>query len=151
LKNSSILYNSIEITSKLKYPVFAFQKNDSMIYVFFEDKDLKSTSVQFLNQNGFVGDTLIDLKGNIFKIKKAFKVKYIGLLGFSLLKKGRQILVDFEFDSEIKTISLSEFKKDIIERIKINKSYWEASWNIEDLIENINNSTSFESIAQFLK
>ena len=122
-----------------------------MIYVFFEDKDLKSTSVQFLNQNGFVGDTLIDLKGNIFKIKKAFKVKYIGLLGFSLLKKGRQILVDFEFDSEIKTISLSEFKKDIIERIKINKSYWEASWNIEDLIENINNSTSFESIAQFLK
>jgi len=136
---------------ELKFPVFAFQKNDSMIYIFFEDKDLKSTSVQFLNQNGFVGDTLIDSKGNIFKIKKVFKVKYIGLLGFSLLKKGRQILVDFEFDNEIKTISLLEFKKDIIERVKINKSYWEASWDTEDLIDNINNSTSFRTIAQFLK
>ncbi len=136
---------------ELKFPVFAFQKNDKMIYVFLNNRDLKTTNTSILKEKGYNDITLIDSRSNVFKIKKAFKVKYTGLLGFSLLKKGRQILVDFEFDSEIKTISLLEFKKDIIDRIKQKKSYWEASWDIEDLIDYINNSTSFESIAQYLK
>lgn len=139
------------MTQKLKFPVFAFQKNDKMIYVFLNNRDLKTTSTSILKEKGYNDITLIDSNGNIFKIKKAFKVKYIGLLGFSLLKKGRQILVDFEFDSEIKTVSLSEFKKDIIERIKKKKDYWEASGDIEELIDTINNCTSFESIADIIK
>jgi hypothetical protein len=136
----------------LKFPVFAFQKNNNMIYVFYEERNLKSTSTRFLNRNGFVGDTLIDSTGSIYKIKRAYQVKYLGLFGFSLLKKGgRQILVDFEFDSDVKTITLSEFKDEIITRIEKKKSFWQSAWNIDELKEKIMNSNSFEEIANLVK
>jgi len=136
---------------KLKFPVFAFQKNDNMVYVFFKDQDLKSTSTRFLRRNGFVGDTLIDSTGSIYEVKRAYQVKYLGLFGFSLIKKGRQILVDFEFDSDIKTITLSEFKDEIITRIEKKKSFWQSAWDIDELKEKIINSNSFREIANLVK
>lgn len=137
---------------ELKFPVFAFQKNDNMVYVFFKDRDLKSTSTRFLRRNGFLGDTLIDSTGSIYKIKNAFQVKYLGLFGFSLLKKGgRQILVDFEFDPDIKTITLSEFKDEVITRIEKKKSFWQSAWDIDELKGKIMNSNSFREIANLVK
>lgn len=136
---------------ELKFPVFAFQKNDNMIYVFFKERDLKSTSERFLDKSGFVGDTIVDITGNKFKIDKAFKVKYLGLWGFNPLLKGRQILVDFEYAPEVEKVLLSDFKKDIIHRIDKTKKNWKFGWDISELKEVVTNSSSFEEIANLLK
>jgi len=133
------------------FPVFAFQKNDHMVYVFFNERNLKSTNTEILDKIGYKGITLIDSNGNVFKIKRAYKVKFIGLFGFSLLKKGRQILVDFEFENEKTTFELSEFKQFIIQKIENNRSCWNASWDIDELKDKIMNCKSFEGIASLIK
>ena len=139
------------MNKQLIFPVFAFQKNDNMIYVFFNEKNLKSTSTRFLKKNGFINDVIIDSQGYIYIIKKAFMIKYRGLLGYSLLLKGRQILVDFEFDKEVSSISLEEFKFDLINRINKTKHIWQSSYEIKELILKVNESNSFEDLAYLLK
>jgi hypothetical protein len=136
---------------KLKYPVFAFQKGNSMIYVFLKEYALKSTSKRFLNNGGFKGDTIVDSMGNVFKIKNAQMVKYRGLGGFNPLLKGRQILVDFEYENEVSSMSLSDFKKDIVKRIAQNSNYWQASGDVSDLQTAVEECFSFEEIANLLK
>ena len=134
---------------ELIFPVFAFQKNDNMVYVFFNERTLTSTNTIILDKIGYKGITLVDSQGNVFKIKRAYKVKYIGLFGFSLLKKGRQILVDFEFENDKATFELPEFKQFIIQ--KIEKSYWSASWDIDELKSKIMNCDSFADVAYLIK
>lgn len=135
----------------MKYPVFAFQENDNMIYVYFKEHNLKSTSIEILESLGFSGITIVDSNGIIYKIKRAKKIKYIGLYGFSLFKKGRQILVDFEFEDKKSSIELDKFKKDILEKIETNKKFWQSTWdNISESEEKIKKSTSFEDIARLL-
>lgn len=136
---------------KLNLPVFAFQKNDNMVYVFFNEHTLKSTNTEILDKIGFKGITLIDSHGNVFTIKKAYKVKYIGLFGFNLLKKGRQILVDFEFENDKSTFELPEFKQFITQKIENNKKYWNSSWDIDELKSKIMNCNSFVDVAYLIK
>lgn len=136
---------------ELNFPVFAFQKNDNMIYVFFDERKLKSTNIEILRDVNYKGIKLIDSNGNVYIIDKAYKVKYVGFYGFSFLKKGRQILVDFEFDSNVKTIELPDFKNEILSRIDKMKYIWESAWDIEDLKSRIMNSNSFEEIASLIK
>jgi hypothetical protein len=121
------------MNTNLMFPVFAFQKNDNMIYTFFKERELKSTSTRILKTFDYKKVTLIDSTGNIYKVKRAYQVKYIGLFGFSLIKKGRQILIDFEFDSDVKAITLAEFKDEIITRIEKKKSFWQSAWDIDEL------------------
>lgn len=135
----------------LSYPIFATKAKENMVYVFFKEKDLKATNTNLLSKNVFKNVTLIDSQGNVFKIKRAYKVKYIGLFGFSLLKKGRQILVDFEFENEKATFELSEFKQFIIQKIENNKSYWNVSWDIDELKSKIMNCNSFVDVAYLIK
>lgn len=135
----------------LSYPIFATKAKENMVYVFFKEKDLKATNTNLLSKNVFKNVTLIDSQGNVFKIKRAYKVKYIGLFGFSLLKKGRQILVDFEFENDKATFELPEFKQFIIQKIENNKSYWNASWDIDELKSKIMNCNSFADVAYLIK
>jgi hypothetical protein len=135
----------------LSYPIFATKAKENMVYVFFKEKDLKATNTNLLSKNVFKNVTLIDSQGNVFKIKRAYKVKYIGLFGFSLLKKGRQILVDFEFENDKATFELPEFKQFIIQKIENNKSYWNASWDIDELKSKIMNCNSFADVASLIK
>lgn len=139
------------MNKELIFPVFAFQKNDNMVYVFFNERTIKSTNTVILDKIGYKGITLIDSQGNVFKIKRAYKVKYIGLFGFSLLKKGRQILVDFEFENDKVTFELPDFKQFIIQKIENNKSYWNASWDIDELKSKIMNCSSFADVAYLIK
>lgn len=122
-----------------------------MVYVFFNERTLKSTNTEILDKIGYKGITLIDSQGNVFKIKKAYKVKYIGLFGFSLLKKGRQILVDFEFENDKSTFELPEFKQFITQKVENNKKYWNSSWDIDELKSKIMNCNSFVDVAYLIK
>lgn len=122
-----------------------------MIYVFFKEVDLKSTSTQIFKTFNYQNVIHIDSLGNKYKIKKAFKVKYLGLWGFNPLLKGRQILVDFEYESEVEQITLDDFKRDILFRIDKTKRIWQSAWDIEELKTTVENSKTFKGIAQLLK
>lgn len=136
---------------ELKFPVFAFRKNDNMAYVFFKERDLKSTSAQIFKTFDYENVTHIDSLGSKYRIKRAFKVKYLGLWGFNPLLKGRQILVDFDYAPEVEKVLLNDFKKEIIHRIDKTKRIWQSGWDISELKEAIANSSSFEKIAFLLK
>ena len=135
----------------MKYPVIATQKNDKMVYVFSREKDLKSTNTEILKNQGFGGIRLIDSNGLVYEIKRAYKVRYLGLGGLSLFKKGRQILVDFEFRGTPTPIKLEDFKRDILERINSNKPFWQSSWgNVAELEKRVKSSSTFEHIARLI-
>lgn len=134
----------------LKYPIFVLQKGDDMIYVFSNEKDLKSTNTEIFENLDYKNSVHIDSLGNIHKIDKAFKVKNLGLFGFNPLLKGKQILIDFEYTSEVEKIALDDFKKDILARVDKTKKIWQSAWDIEELKNAIANSKSFEEIAVLL-
>ncbi len=61
------------------------------------------------------------------------------------------MLIDFEFEGESTIISISQFKQVVKEKIDGNKNFWQSSYNINELIEKINKSTSFKEIATLIK
>ncbi|MEM9339596.1 MAG: hypothetical protein AAGA66_12755 [Bacteroidota bacterium] len=136
----------------MKYPVFALQENNDMVYVFLNERDLKSTNTDLLQKGIFNNVKLTDSEGSTREIKKVFKVKYLGFQGISLLKKGRQILVDFEYESESILTDLEEFKKEVIRKVKSKKQYWLTSWgNVSELVKRIENCESFNELADLMK
>jgi|SRR5690606_4156769 len=139
------------MSKELRYPVIAVPRNDNMVYVYFREKELKSTSEELLRKLDYGNIELIDSSGHKYRIKKAFKVKYLGLWGFNPLLKGRQILIDFDYNPEVEQVALSDFKKDIINRVDKTKRIWQSGWDISELKEAITNSSSFEEIAYLLK
>ncbi|GAA5030093.1 hypothetical protein GCM10011506_18940 [Marivirga lumbricoides] len=136
---------------KLNYPVFAFRKDDNMIYVFFNDRDLKATNEQIFHEMKYNEIIHIDSLGNQYEIIGAFKVKYLGLWGFNPLLKGRQILIEFDYSSEVRNVSLEHFKTDLVNRINKTSSIWRAGWNTDELKERIKNANSFKEIAELVK
>ncbi len=137
--------------AELKYPVIVLPKKDNMVYVYFKEKDLKSTSEELLRKLDYTSFELIDESGAKFKIKKAFKVKFLGFWGFNPLLKGRQILIDFEYEPEVTQVLLSDFKNEVLNRIDITKFIWKSGWNIIELKEAVKKSSSFKEIANLLK
>ncbi|MCA6516135.1 MAG: hypothetical protein IM577_11145 [Chitinophagaceae bacterium] len=97
--------------TELKYPVIVLPRKDNMVYVYFTEKELKSTNEELLQKFGYTNLVLIGASGCKHKIKKAFKVKYLGLWGFNPLLKGRQILIDFEYEPEVEQVLLSDLKR----------------------------------------
>lgn len=137
--------------AELNYPVIVLSRKDDMIFVYFNDKDLKSTSEELLKKIDYTNLELIDRLGHKYKINKAFKVKYLGLWGFNPLLKGRQILIDFEYDPEMQSVSLDDFKEEIIKRLEKKKRFWETSWDVEELKQKVFDSPTFSGIAELLK
>jgi len=136
---------------ELNYPIIALPKKDSMVYVYFNDKDLKSTSEDLLSKIDYTNLEIIDSLGHKYKINKAYKIKYLGLWGFNPLLKGRQILIDFEYDSEVQRVLLEDFKEEIIKRLDKKKKFWETSWDIQELKHKVSICPTFSAIAELLK
>ena len=139
------------MSKELKYPVIAIPRNDNMVYVYLREKDLKLTSEELLSKLDYRNIELIDSSGHKYRIKKAFKVKYLALWGFNPLLKGRQILIDFDYDPDVEQVSLSDFKKNVINRVDKTKHIWQSGWEISELKGAVADSTSFEEIAYLLK
>lgn len=135
--------------TELTYPVIVLPRNNSMIYVYFKERDLKSTSEELLQKLDYSNLDLIDVLGRKYKIKRAFKVKYLGLWGFNPLLKGRQILIDFELNS-IENVRLEDVQQELIKRVEKNKRFWESAWDIEELKEKLQGSKTFDEIANLL-
>jgi|GEM_PF-2380044 hypothetical protein len=139
------------MNNKLNYPIIVLPKKDNMIYVFFKENDFRSTSEELLKTIDYPNLDIIDSFGQIFKIIRAFKVKYLGLWGFNPLLKGRQILIDFEFYPEVNQILLNDFKLILINRIEKNRRTWQSGGTIIELKKAISISSSFYEIANLLK
>lgn len=135
---------------ELAYPIFVLPKNNSMIYVYFREKDLKSTSETLLKKIDYSKMELIDASGGKYRIKNAFKTGYRGIWGFNPLLKGRQILIDFEYFPDVEKMSLSDFQAEIIERIEKNKRFWESGWDINELRKRVQDADNFAAIAKLL-
>ncbi|GAB3936073.1 hypothetical protein [Mucilaginibacter myungsuensis] len=135
----------------LNYPIVLFRKNDNMIYVFFNDKDFKSTNEELLKKIDHKDLEVIDSSGLKYKIDRAYKVKYLGLWGFSLLLKGRQILIDYDFNTIVEQLSLENFKAEIIKRLEKKKGFWSSAWSLKELKQVIANCSSFAEIMSLLK
>jgi len=136
---------------ELNYPIIVLSKKDNMVYAYFNDKELKSTSEELLKKLDYTNLELIDRFGCKYKINKAFKIKYLGLWGFNPLLKGRQILIDFEYDPEVQSVSLDNFKEEIIISVEKKKRFWETSWDIDELKQKVNQSSTFNEMAELLK
>jgi len=136
---------------ELSYPIIVLSKNDNMVYVYFEEKDFKSTSEDLLKKIDYTALEIIDNLGDNYKIKKVYKVKLLGLWGYNPLLKGRQILIDFEYNSEVQKVSLESFKEEIIKKLEKKKKFWEASYNFKELKHSVYQSSSFSMIAKLLK
>lgn len=134
---------------KLNYPVFAIKEED--FYIFFSDDGLKKTNTQLLDKKIYEHVTLVDSTGTVRSIKNVTAVRYLGLWGFNLFKKGRQIEVDFEFEEDISSFTLLQFKDFLIKKINKHPSVWVDRWSLDQLYQEINNVNSFEDLAHLLK
>ena len=67
------------MNTELRFPIFAFQKNDDMVYVFFNEHTLKSTNTEILDKIGYAGITLIESTGSRGKASVLISVATLGL------------------------------------------------------------------------
>ncbi|MGN7787360.1 hypothetical protein ACTJIJ_22690 [Niabella sp. 22666] len=71
-------------------------------------------------------------------------------MGFNPLLKGRQILIDFELNSSIEHVRLEDVLQELIKRVEKNKGFWESAWDIEELKKRLQESRTFDEIANLL-
>ena len=135
----------------LEYPIIIIRNYDKMVYVYNDNKTFKSTSEDLLKKIDYTKLDIIDSLGYQYKIDKVFKVKYAGFWGFNPFLKGRQIVIDFEFNQEIRKVALDDFKGKIIERIDNNKNFWEIAWDIKELKQQLHLCSTFSEIAKLLR
>ncbi len=133
------------------YPVIVLPKHDDMVYVYFTERQLKSTTEQLLPTLNNAEMRILDASRQCRKINRVYKVKYLGLWGYNPLLKGRQILVDFEYEPETERVVLTNVIKEIVYRVEKTRHIWESGWDIEVLKRAISNSSSIDEIANLLK
>ncbi|MDM1380730.1 hypothetical protein [Myroides marinus] len=136
---------------RLNYPVLLLSKSNNRIYVFTKEKDLKSTNEELFGKINYSNYYVVDELGLKYTINNAFKVKNCGLFGFNPFLKGKQILIDFEFSSQIDKLLLDTIKQELVQRIEQDKNYWKLNWNIQELEAKIISSKTFKEIYLLLK
>ena len=125
------------------YPILAYKDNDDLnLYAFKEEKILKHTSRQILSSGVFNDVTIIDSSGIQYRLKNAREVGWANAIwGISLMRKGRQIMIDFDLDL-ISKKSLDELKEFVLNRLKQSKR---DSLNYE-LNESVKKAETIEQI-----
>ena len=135
---------------KLKYPVFVFRKKDKMVYVYHNDKHMKTTNTEIFRSTNFKGRIIIDSLGDKYITKKAYHTGYLGLWGFSLRMSGKVISFDYDYENEITKISLGELKEMIFNRYPKSR-YFHSAWSdINEFEEEMNKCSTFEELARLI-
>jgi len=134
--------------AELKYPIFSFVKNDNMVYVFYRDKDNKTTNIEIFKKYKFKGIVIIDSSGMKYIIKRAYKTKWLGISGYFTGMQGRVFLVDFEYEDEIEQISLDELKEMILNRYPKSRWFHSAWVDVNEFKEEMDKCTTFEELAR---
>jgi hypothetical protein len=131
---------------KLKYPVFEFAPKDDMVYVFYGEKDHKTTNNKLFQVVKYSGDVIIDSSGMKYIIKKAYKVKMGGLWTY-FTGQGRALFIEYEYKDAGNPITLDELKKMIM--IRFPKSRWfKSTWvDVQEFEEEMDKCNTFEQLA----
>lgn len=130
-------------TEIMIYPVLAYkEKGDVRLYGFREENKLKHTSRELLRAGIFNDVFIIDSAGNQYELKNVREVGWANpFWGISLMRKGRQIIVDFDLDI-ISKKSLDDIKDFVLTRLR--QSNKDVSNN--EIYKSVKNSNSLEQI-----
>src|SRR5262245_56434565 len=104
----------------MTFPIILIFKDDPKVYATKDEGMLKKGALDLIDK--FKEASIIDSSGVLYKIKRAYKVKWTTLFwGYHPLLKGRKAKIEFEMESE-RTISTNDFRDIILE--KINRKYF---------------------------
>jgi hypothetical protein len=132
----------------MEYPILIIKKSDPMIYIYKDYDSMRKTSEELFEENIWKDAEIYDANSQKYYVIDEKKVGLRGLWGWNPLLKGKSIWVDFTFSDGI-TFDLEKLKEELILKIKKKKQYWEASWDIEELIEKVKTESNFKKIILF--
>jgi hypothetical protein len=93
------------------YPILVIEIDENRIYAFSKSRDFSFVDEELAEKLGFEGLRVIDSSGNEFRIKSFEKIGWGTIFGgYSLLTKGRQIKLEFDFEY-LNKIHLTDFKE----------------------------------------
>ncbi|RZJ76300.1 MAG: hypothetical protein EOO45_02800, partial [Flavobacterium sp.] len=129
----------------MKYPIIQIFQNDKNIYA--KEDGLAIASVNLMPI--FVNSVILDSTGNVYRVKKAFRIGWAYFFGYSLLMKGRTAKIDFEF-TEIEKYSLETLKELLVSKLQngVERRFWYTEKNIPSLIARINQSEDYSSLTK---
>lgn len=123
-----------------------------LIYVDTLRNDVNSRKENFIygspgfQKNAFVDTIIIDSRGTYFKIKK---VTPVGRIKFWLSIKYFCKIIEYmpEIENNIKTISLIDLKRLIIQILNKNPSHWSAIGSVKNITYRIENCNTYKEIS----
>ena len=114
--------------AKLKYPIFWSSPNDNRIYVFWKEKENKTTKLDMLKEaNGWKGDMIIDATETKYIVKCSYMTKWKGIHGFTGM-----IYYEQEYEDNPESFSLQQLQDRIAERYPKTRWFREEGWGSRD-------------------
>lgn len=135
----------------MKYPILGLVENDNMIYIFENDDQFHSTFMELFNDCIQFKVKYIDSRGDIYRVEDVINLGYKGFYGYSLILKGRQIKIKTEFFPVTESINLEDLKIMVIGKIWEKQSFWKESWDIDELINKVTTSITYNQLFLLLK
>ena len=129
--------------NKLNYPILHLFENDKNIYAQKKPPQIASISQIFIFNNSII----LDSKGHMFIVNKAFKIGWLYFFGFHPFIKGRTAKIDYEYKN-MESLSLNKFKEIVINKLKqgVGQNFWYSKKQIPNLIERVKNSQDYKDI-----
>jgi len=97
------------MANNLKYPVFVFRKKDNMVYVFYDDKQMKTTNIEIFKKTHFEGRTIVDSPGMKYTVISSHITRYWGFWE-GLFQKGRTVSFEYDYKDAGIPVTLNELK-----------------------------------------
>ena len=140
---------------KLHYPVFVFTKNDPMVYVYYDDGQLKTTFLEYIKKTNFKNDIFIDSSGMKYFPQSAYVTHIWGFWERTLRKLWRLgtvklITIDYEYKDAGSPITMENLKEMIMQHYPRSKWFHSAWSDVEEFKEKLDRCTTYEQIAQIL-
>ena len=133
--------------AKLKYPIFWSSPNDNRIYVFWKEKENKTTKLDMLKEaNGWKGDMIIDATETKYIVKCSYMTKWKGIHGFTGM-----IYYEQEYEDNPESFSLQQLQDRIAERYPKTRWFREEGWGSrDDFRRTVYACKTFEEVADIL-
>ncbi len=128
------------------YPILTIENEENRIYSFRNEKDFSIADEELVEKLGFSSLRVIDANGVEFKINSYKKIGWGTIFGgYSLLSKGRQIKLEFDFDI-VGEYDLTDLKKIIVEIVNNGKERVELPEGNKGLIHAIENAKNIKDL-----
>ncbi|MGN6437291.1 MAG: hypothetical protein ACTHMM_12190 [Agriterribacter sp.] len=129
----------------MKFPVLIYkEKGDLKLYGYKDERVFKRTSRELLRAGVLDNEIAIDSVGTVYKFENIREVGYANnLWGFSFIRKGRQIIIDFDL-IYVSQMSLEDVKSFVLKRLQKDRDNI-----INEVYEDIKAAKSIEQIINY--